>query len=227
MAIVIHTINGSQYAYNHHRVGNKVVCDYIGKAGGSEGGGDSAPVHVVEEVTQQMDEKAFMKYHNTGYIDTSEYKENTVKDFEDDSIKTNSLLLKTIDTSKGKIEFRQDPTILKFAKPDPETGYAMRNEKDEIIYMTPEELKASGTKNTETTIIAFNDKGQAVGFASNEMGADGVFVATEYQRIGIGTQLLAEFRKQFKPDRKIGQMTPAGEKLTLSYLRYLNQKNKQ
>ena len=53
MAIVIHTINGSKYAYNHHRVGNKVVCDYIGKAGGSEGGGDSAPVHVAEEVTQQ------------------------------------------------------------------------------------------------------------------------------------------------------------------------------
>ena len=53
MAIVIHTINGSQYAYNHHRVGNKVICDYIGKAEGSEGGGDSAPVHVVEEVTQQ------------------------------------------------------------------------------------------------------------------------------------------------------------------------------
>mgnify|MGYP007082087394 CR=1 FL=1 len=52
MAVVIHTINGSQYAYNHHREGKKVVCDYIGKAGGSEGGGDSAPVHVVEELTQ-------------------------------------------------------------------------------------------------------------------------------------------------------------------------------
>jgi hypothetical protein len=29
MAVVIHTIKGHQYAYNHHREGNKVICDYL------------------------------------------------------------------------------------------------------------------------------------------------------------------------------------------------------
>lgn len=29
MAIVIHTIHGNRYAYNHHREGDKVVCDYL------------------------------------------------------------------------------------------------------------------------------------------------------------------------------------------------------
>ena len=71
MAIVIHTINGSKYAYNHHRVGNKVVCDYIGKAGGSEGGGDSAPVHMSGELTQQKDlsERQHTLNVNQRYID--------------------------------------------------------------------------------------------------------------------------------------------------------------
>lgn len=34
MAVVIHTIKDNQYAYEHHRVGDKVVCDYLGRAGG-------------------------------------------------------------------------------------------------------------------------------------------------------------------------------------------------
>ena len=33
MAVVIHTIKGGQYAYNHHREGKRVVCDYIGPVG--------------------------------------------------------------------------------------------------------------------------------------------------------------------------------------------------
>lgn len=36
MAVVIHTIKGNQYAYNHHREGKKVVCDYLGREGGGE-----------------------------------------------------------------------------------------------------------------------------------------------------------------------------------------------
>lgn len=36
MAIVIHTIKGNGYAYDHHRVGSKVVCTYLGPV--SKGG---------------------------------------------------------------------------------------------------------------------------------------------------------------------------------------------
>ena len=32
MSIVIHTIKGSKYAYDHHRVGDKVKCKYVGLA---------------------------------------------------------------------------------------------------------------------------------------------------------------------------------------------------
>lgn len=32
MAIVIHTIHGKKYAYDHHRVGKKIVCTYIAPA---------------------------------------------------------------------------------------------------------------------------------------------------------------------------------------------------
>jgi len=33
MAKVVHTIKGHEYLYEHYRVGEKVVCDYIGKVG--------------------------------------------------------------------------------------------------------------------------------------------------------------------------------------------------
>ena len=51
------------------------------------------------------------------------------------------------------------------------------------------------------------------------MGADGVWVLDEYQSKGVGLELLTEFRKQFKEERRMGQMTPVGEKLARKYYR--------
>lgn len=54
MAKVIHTINNSQYLYEHHREGDKVVCDYIGPIG--PGGGIRKAKHgggTSNRVTQQ------------------------------------------------------------------------------------------------------------------------------------------------------------------------------
>ena len=79
MAVVIHTINGSQYAYNHHREGKKVVCDYIGKAGGSEGDGDSAPVHVAEEVTQRTNKEDVFVLNKYDVMNISKMSEEDFK----------------------------------------------------------------------------------------------------------------------------------------------------
>lgn len=48
MAVVIHTIKGNDYAYEHHRVGSKVVCDYLGRAGGD--GGTNMGTQIYQEI---------------------------------------------------------------------------------------------------------------------------------------------------------------------------------
>ncbi len=48
MAVVIHTIHNNDYAYEHHRVGSKVVCDYLGRAGGD--GGTNTGTQIYQEI---------------------------------------------------------------------------------------------------------------------------------------------------------------------------------
>ena len=52
MAVVIHTIKGGQYAYNHHREGKKVVSDYMYPVDGS---GHQRPIKEHPHVTQQKE----------------------------------------------------------------------------------------------------------------------------------------------------------------------------
>lgn len=54
MAVVIHTIKGNDYAYEHHRVGAKVVCDYLGRAGGD--GGINKGTDIYQEIKTQAPE---------------------------------------------------------------------------------------------------------------------------------------------------------------------------
>lgn len=69
MAIVIHTIKGNQYAYEHHRVGKKVVCDYLGPRGGGEGHGGRLPqIASSQEVTQQHSQIDDIKEGETVWI---------------------------------------------------------------------------------------------------------------------------------------------------------------
>ena len=68
-----------------------------------------------------------------------------------------------------------------------------------------------------TSIVAFNEKEESVGLASDEFGADGIWVNKDYQRRGIGVELLKYFREQFPEDRKIGQMTSQGMDLVSAY----------
>ena len=72
-----------------------------------------------------------------------------------------------------------------------------------------------------TKIVAFHDN-RAIGMASEYdpctsqeiISMDGVWVDKQYQQMGIGTFLLYLFRKQFDEHRKIGEMSPLGEKMS-------------
>ena len=64
MAVVIHTIKGGQYAYNHHREGKKVVSDYMYPVDGS---GHQRPIKEQPPVTQQKETKS--ESTNTKTID--------------------------------------------------------------------------------------------------------------------------------------------------------------
>ena len=79
MAVVIHNIKGNDYAYEHHRVGKKIVCDYLGRAGGKGNINEGTPEYRTQspEVTQQedilTDPEAMIKYASKGKVTEVEY----------------------------------------------------------------------------------------------------------------------------------------------------------
>ena len=168
----------------------------------------------------EMTKDEFLEYHRTGVISKEAYEERTVKDFE--WLGQKKKYPKLIRTYKIKnhenIEFRQTTEKLKYVKTD-EEGEIVRDDKGLAVYLTDAEMQEKKLPFYDTTVVAFNEKGHPVGYASNEFGADGVWIAKEYQKRGVGTELLTELRKQFSPMRQIGQMTHVGEKGTLAYYR--------
>lgn len=177
-----------------------------------------------DKVKSYKSAEDFVKSQYTGFISSDAYEDMRF----DMDIKKVPNLIKTIETKSGeKIEFRKTGEKLKYTKIDKE-GNIVRDSKGLAMMMSDDEIKERGLPIESTTIYAFNSKGEEVGYASDEFGADGVWVKPEYQKQGIGTELLHEFRKQFKnrPNRKIGQMTPAGMNMTRSYWRKLTGKEK-
>jgi GNAT superfamily N-acetyltransferase len=174
---------------------------------------------------EHKSESAFLRYHNTGYIDSEAYHYNTIESLSWQRPEEHKIIVKTLTTTKGKIQLRKSDEKLKYVRHDaggdmerdPKTGLA--------LYMSDEEISAKKLPKTDTSIVAYNEKNQAVGFASNEWGADGVWVIDEYQRLGIGVNLLSELRAQFPPTRKIGQMTDAGYALAKAYYRRIKKEN--
>jgi hypothetical protein len=165
-----------------------------------------------------MTEKQFVDYHKTGDISPSAY--GGYETLEGISWlgkpEKYKKILKENKYGDESIIFRQSDDPLKYTKTD-DAGKIMRDEKGMGLNLSKSEMIKKGLPLTDTTVVAFNKKGQPIGFASNEFGADGVWVAEEYQKKGIGVELLDELRKQFKPERKMGQSTPAGEELIRSY----------
>jgi len=164
----------------------------------------------------------FINYHNTGNIQENAYKQYETKEGISwlGTPEKYPILLSKKEIENEIIFFRKKDEKLKYTQKDPKdlTGWEfLRDEKKDLIYMSDEQIKEKELPATETSIVAFNSSGEPIGWVSNEFGADGVWVIKEYQGKGIGTDLLYEFRKQFKPGRKIGQMTGSGVNMTRSY----------
>jgi len=170
----------------------------------------------------------FTEYHNTGNISQGAYDDyKTKKGIEWLGSPDKYPIVVNKNNYNGEIiEFRKKDEKLRYTQKDPKdpTGWDfLRDENRDLIYMSDEQMKEQGLPLYETMITAFNSNGEPIGWVSNEFGADGVWVVEEYQGKGIGTDLLHEFRKQFKPGRKIGQMTNSGRNMTRSYHKKLVQ----
>jgi 8-oxo-dGTP pyrophosphatase MutT (NUDIX family)/GNAT superfamily N-acetyltransferase len=164
---------------------------------------------------EKSDEEKFVSHHNTGHISSESY-----KDINLDWIKPEKYQVhhSSMTTSAGHhIEFRQSGEPLKYVKTNHE-GEIERGTDGNANYLSDQEIQQKGLPAKSTHIVAFHDN-KPIGHASDEFGTDGVWVKPEYQKQGIGTELLHHFRSQFKNRGKMGQMTDAGRNLTGSYYR--------
>jgi len=163
-------------------------------------------------------EYEFIKYHKTGHIREGTY-EQYEKDLSWIKKSENPVLYKTVEIKDGeKLELRKSGQKLKYVKTDG-SGEIVRDKNGMALYQSDAEIKKKGLPIYDTDIVAFNKKGEAVGYAGNEFGATGVYVLKKYQNKGLGLILLSEYRNQVKPERKLGQMTPSGERLARKYYR--------
>lgn len=170
----------------------------------------------------------FLDYHQTGSINMDAY-DNYEKEGGLSWIGDTERYSEIVHKEKygdETIEFRKESPSeenrLKYVKKDAD-GEILRDEKGLAILLSPEETKEKGYPMYPTSIAAFNEAGQPIGFASDEWGTDGIWVEGPYQKKGIGTELLYLFRQQFNPERRIGQMTPQGQRMTKSYHKKLVQ----
>jgi len=170
-----------------------------------------------QEEIAVCNEESFIQYHKTGYI-----KEGTYEQFETDlswlKISESPVLHKTVMIDSEELELRKSGEKLKYVKTD-KSGEIVRDEEGMALYLSDAEIKQKGLATHDTCIVAFNKKGESVGYASDEFGATGVYILKPYQRKGLGLTLLTEYRKQVKPTRRLGQMTPSGEMLSRKYFR--------
>lgn len=118
---------------------------------------------------------------------------------------------------ESQITFRQTGEKSHYVRTDAE-GDVVRDSDGNSSYFTDEEMLAKGYPIEDDTVYAF-DGPNCIGYASNEFGAVGIFVERNYQRQGIGKELLRLYLSQFKREKQLGQMTPAGEQLARSYYR--------
>jgi hypothetical protein len=166
----------------------------------------------------------FLQYHYTGFIPQHVYETYKTKQGISfiGTYEEYPLLVKSKNYNGEIIEFRKKDRKLQYVKTDANDDI-VRDEQGLAIMMSDEEMQQKNLPLTDTTMTAFNSNKEPIGFASNEFGADGIWVVEEYQKKGIGADLLYEFRKQFRHGRKIGQMTNQGISLTKSYHKKLIQ----
>lgn len=175
-----------------------------------------------EEITKpewEMTPDEFAAYHYTGHIQSDAYdKYRTPEGMNWIERSKYTEPHKTIMVNGHPVEIllRREPN--KYVKW--ENDDIVRDEQGLATYLTDEEALAKGYDLEEVSPAAFHDD-KAVGFASNEWGASGAWVADDYQRHGIGTELLHTLRT-LNPrllKYKLGQMTNSGYGVAKKYHR--------
>jgi len=162
-------------------------------------------------------ENEFINYHRTGDIPSSSYGDFAIN-YE---ISNYPKIMSTFEDKAGEIiEFRKTGEKLKYVKK--ENNEISRDKDGNAIYLSDKEMIEKKLHLEDTCIVAFNSKGESVALASDEFGADGVWVNENYKSRGIGLQILSLFRSQFADSRKMGQMTDAGRQLARAYFRRKN-----
>lgn len=136
--------------------------------------------------------------------------DNRVKDF--DWVKKTDYpkLLKRILLKGMYFEFRLQDRTLKYHVSDPDTHELKRDKDNNIIPMTPEQIKALGLPPIEYSIAIFNEDEECVGKSGDEWGAMLLQVASEYRGFGLGT-ILGELARKFEPGKTSGGFTGAGK----------------
>jgi len=164
----------------------------------------------------------FMQYHQTGSIPFGAYEQyRTLEGISWLGTKERyPTLLSMMKVNGELIEIRAEVSEARYVKHDKDRNI-VRDERGDAIMLTPEEAAAKGLCSHQFSIAAFNERGQPVGWASDEFGTDGIWVAEEYQNKGIGSELLYTFRRFYPPKRRMGQMTYSGCKLAEAYYRRL------
>jgi hypothetical protein len=165
------------------------------------------------------DQNEFLKEHYTGSIPSDAYTSERM--FAWQKLEKYPKLLKRVTLKDGtKVDLRQEGTKNSYVHKD-KNGYVLRDENNQAVNLTDEEIRQKKLPEYDTAIFAFNDAGECVAQASDEWGADLVSVREDYQKKGLGLQLLTEFRRQFPKVRQMGQMSGAGRELAKSYYRSL------
>ncbi len=173
--------------------------------------------------TRWPTEEQFIEHHRTGFILSDVYDKYSTSEGIAwlGGSEGYPQLLKTLKIDGENIEIRIKLDENRYVKTDANENI-VRDERGMAVYLTDVEVKEKGYSEYNPVIVAFNESGNPIGFASNEWGASGVWVITEYQKKGIGFELLKVLRNYFKEEQRMGQMTEAGEHLTRSYYRRLS-----
>lgn len=165
--------------------------------------------------TKVIPESEFLNYHCTGHIDDESY-DDVSFDFPLDDYPY--LIREFIDKTGEVIEFRKYKDKNNYVKKD-ENGEIMRGENKLALKLSEEEILEKNLPLYQAGATAFNKKGECIAYSSDEFSSDGVWVREDYQRRGIGLELLIELRSSFKDSRRMGQMTSQGIELACAYFR--------
>ena len=170
----------------------------------------------------QMTQEEFVKYHITGSISSSAYNQyKTTEGLNWLKKEDYPILYDTKQFNGVTVEFRKTGEPLRYTKRD-EKDNIVRDEKGMATYLSKEEMINKNLPTEDQGLVAFIGD-TAVGLASNEFGATGIWVVEDYQKMGIGSYLLREFRKTMSPKSRLGQATGQGVALTRKYHKQLVQ----